>query len=250
MRAVATSLLTAVLLGLALLALAPAALLGPRLAEASAGAVTLVEPEGSLWRGRGTLVISDSRLPCTWSVDAGDLLRGRFTLRVSPQDAGSTMPAATVTAHRDGLVLSGVDVVVPARAAWNSFPSARKIALGGDVSLSIRQFEIQSGALSGQATIVWRRARVVVAVGSPALDVGDLTVTLAGNKGRLAGPMTSEGDRMTIRGDVALNLRGAVAVTALVTPRRTDDGELARMLAAVGKPESGGWRIDWRNGAP
>jgi hypothetical protein len=249
MRALATALLTAVLLALALIALAPAALMGPRLAEASAGAVTLVEPEGSLWRGRGTLVVSDSRLPCAWSVDAGDLVRGRFTLRISPQDPGSTMPAATVTARRDGLMLSGVDVVVPARAASNSFPAARKLALGGDVSLSVRQLESQSGSLSGQATIVWRRARVVVAVGGPVLDLGDLTVALAGNKGRLAGPLTNEGGRATIRGDVALNLRGVVAVTALVTPRRADDGELAGMLAAVGKPESGGWRIDWRNGA-
>ena len=249
MRAIATVLLTAVLLAVALIALAPAALMGPRLAEASAGVVTLVESEGSLWRGRATLAMSDSRLPFAWSVDATDFLRGRLTLRISPQDADGTMPVATVTAGRDGILLSDIDVVVPAHAASAALASAKGIALGGDLSLSIKRLEARSGSLSGQAVIVWRRARAVVAAGGPVRDFGDVTVTLAGDDGRLAGPMTNEGGRAAIRGDVALNLRGAVAVTALVTPRRADDGELASLLAAVGNPEPGGWRIDWRNGA-
>jgi general secretion pathway protein N len=250
MRATATVLLTAVLLALALIVSAPSALLGPRLAEASAGVVTLVESEGSLWHGRATLAMSDSRLPFAWSVDAADLLRGRLTLRVSPQDAVGTMPAAAVTARRDGILLSDIDVIVPAHAASAALASAKGIALGGDLSLSIKRLEARSGSLSGQAVIVWRRARAVVAAGGPVREFGDVTVTLAGDDGRLAGPMTNEGGLVAIRGDVALNLRGVIAATALVTPRSADDGELAGLLAAVGKPESGGWRIDWRNGAP
>ena len=47
----------ALLLAIALVALAPAALLAPQVGTLSGGALALLDAEGTVWNGRGTLAV-------------------------------------------------------------------------------------------------------------------------------------------------------------------------------------------------
>jgi hypothetical protein len=81
----------------------------------------------------------------------------------------------------------------------------------------------------------------------PPLDLGEVTATLVADGSRLAGPVTNQGGDLDIRGEVSTGADGSAAVALTLTPRRTDDAALARLLSALGPPAGGGWRVAWQS---
>lgn len=248
MRATATLLLTAVLLALAVIALAPSALIGTRISEATSGRLRLMDTEGVLWNGRGTLALANARTPVTWSVQGSDLLRGRLTLQLNAEGAAARVPAGTLSASGDGIAASGIEALVPAQALWSAFATAKGIALGGDLMLSVKQLEQRRGSLTGQVELTWQRASAVLMPGRKTLDLGEVRLALAADGTQLTGPIENVGGSVALRGNLTLTSGQGSAGSVLITPRGGADADLAGFLAAVGKPESGGWRVDWRTG--
>ena len=99
---------------------------------ATGRAVRLADADGTVWRGRGTLVAAATRIPVAWDVDLWPLLRG-IGARADSPGSGATTPRATIALHGNGIALRDVDVTVPAgvvAAFWVTPPQS----VAGDVT--------------------------------------------------------------------------------------------------------------------
>ena len=223
--------------------LAPATLLDSRVARASGDAVRLAAAEGTLWRGRGTVVAAAARITIAWDVDFGALLQG--TVRVEVRSGiGASTPRATIALHGDAIALHDVDVTLPAAivAAFSGYAAS----VAGEVGAIADDFELAPGSYRGEARLVWRGARIdgIGTVGT--LDLGEVRSTVKADGNAISGPLANEGGDLALRGRWTMNAEDGVGLALLLTPARADQTELKRMLSAVGTAEGGGWRVDWR----
>src|SRR6266545_3632450 len=132
--------------------------------------------------------------------------------------------------------------------AWTTDPAA---LAHGEVSVHLAP---RGAAATPRGDIAWKdgaiRARdVSIAIPAAWLAGSMLTTLPIGVAGdidvaidRLAGPITNEGGVLAIAGDVAALANGGGEASMLLSPRRADDA-LVRVLAAIGTPEGGGYRI-------
>ncbi len=248
-RALLVLLVAVVLLAGAVAVLAPAALMAPWLERATGGRLAVGEVEGTLWRGQGVLVAAGARTPLAWTLAAAPLLAGEAQVRITPVDVGSPSPRALVTAARKQLALADVALAVPAavvtRALLRDAPARAGWRVDGEIAATTPRLEWSPAAFGGELRLVWRQARLAPA-SATAIDLGEATAALTAREGRLAGPLTNAGGDLDLRGEVSLGPDGGAAISLLLTPRRADDAELARRLAAIGAPEGGGWRVSWQ----
>ncbi|MBL0291814.1 MAG: type II secretion system protein N [Betaproteobacteria bacterium] len=248
MHTVLRSIGIALLFVLALVALAPAASVNPMLDQATSGALSLVDTEGTIWRGQGTLLARGQRLPLAWTIEPGELLVGRIHLRFGPRDAAETSPRGRLIVTRQGFILAEVEVAVPAAVLSAAPPTSASPAIGGTVVAVAPRLERSGNALAGALDLRWQGARVVYAANRPALDLGTVTASLQGTGDRVAGPVANSGGVAEVRGVAGADLHGAVTVDVLVTPRDASDATLAALLRAVGRAEGAGWRVQWPDG--
>ena len=248
-RTLVIALLAAGLLAVAIAVLAPAALVAPYLERATRGLLAASEVGGTLWRGQGVLGVGSARLPMAWTVDAAPLLTGEVHVHVTPVDGTSPSPRADVTAAGQRLALSDVAIVVPAgvlqEALMRNAAVRARWAADGEITATTSRLEWTPAAYSGDLRVVWRGARLTP-VSAPAIDLGEASATLAARGEQLAGPVVNSGGNLDLRGDVAIGTHGGATISLLLTPRRADDAELARTLAAIGTPEGAGWRVNWQ----
>jgi len=248
-RALVIFLIAAVLLAVAVGVLAPASIVAPYLERATYGRLAVSEVEGTLWRGQGVLAAGTARLPMAWKLDAAHLLAGEAHVHVTPVDGKSPSPRADVMAADRHLALSDVVVVVPAailqQALTRTLPVRAGWVVDGEIAAATSRLEWTPAAYRGDLRVVWRDARLTLAP-ALAIDLGEATATLAAQGDRLAGPVVNVGGNLDVRGDVAIGTGGSAAIALLLTPRRADDAELARVLAAIGTPDGAGWRVNWQ----
>ncbi len=246
-------LLAAVLLAAAVAYLAPASLIVPEIERASHGRITLGEVDGTLWRGRGVLTAGAARLPFAWTLEALPLLTGKARAHVLPPAGGASSPHADITVADRKLVVTDLAVSVPAiilqqaltriaagRAAWT---------IDGQIAADTPRLEWSPAAYDGGLRVAWRNAHLTI-VSKVEIDLGEATATLAAQGGRLAGPVANTGGNLDVRGDVSVGTDGSANLSLLLTPRRDDDAELARVLGAVGTREGAGWRVNWQTRPP
>jgi hypothetical protein len=246
-------LVATVLLAGAVAYLAPATLIPPAVERASRGGLAVSEIEGTLWHGRGVLAAGYARLPFAWTLDAVPLLTGAMRVHVKPADAGSASPYADITAAPRRLALAEVAITFPAAVLQQAFPppapGGAASLVDGEIAATTRHLEWTPAAYDGGLRVVWRNARVTL--GSVrVIDLGDATATLSSRGNRLAGPVINAGGNLDVRGDAAVGTDGSATISLLLTPRRSDDAELARLLAAIGMPDGAGWRVNWQTRTP
>ena len=236
-----------VLLGVAAAVLAPATLFAPRVERATGGALVLRGVEGTVWRGRGVLDASGAQLPFGWTLSAAPLLRGELQALVASFDAQGTLPRATITATREKVQLRNVEATLPANLITNAVPNMQKLGLtaNGEIALASPRLDWTPATFDGDVRAVWRMATLALPP-LPPLDLGELTATLVADGKRLAGPVTNQGGDLDIRGDVSLGADRSAAVTLTLTPRRSDNTALSRLLSSIGTPVGNGWRISWQ----
>lgn len=241
-----------VLVTVAVVAMAPASLLGGVLEGASQGKVSATTFEGTIWRGRAQLVAGDSRLPVAWTLATMPLLTGELSLELTPEAGAARALRGEVRATRDHLALSNVDVALPAAAIAALLPRGSgprpTFALAGDVAVASPSLDWTPTAVRGEFGVDWRAA-ALLPTGMRPIALGDVSAKLTGDGARLAGPVTNRGGDLDLSGDIALNANGAASVSLLLVPRRANDAELTRALGAVGSPEGNGWRIAWQGKA-
>ena len=240
-----------VLVAAAVVALAPASLLGGILESSSNGKVTATAFEGTIWRGQAQLVAGDARVPLGWSLASWPLLTGEVRLDLAPNSAASRALRGELRATRDHLAATGVDITLPAAAIAALLPrgsGARPAwALAGDITVTTPSLDWTPASMRGDFSVDWRGA-ALLPTGMRPIVLGDVTAKLAGDGTRLAGPVSSRGGDLDVSGNVALAATGAATVSLLLTPRNAD-AELARALGAIGTVEGSGWRINWQGKA-
>jgi hypothetical protein len=224
--------------------LAPAALLDSRVARASGDAVRLAAAEGTVWRGRGTIVAATARIPIAWDVDIWPLLGGVVRVQVRSGNGAAT-PRATIALRGNTVALHDVDVTLPA-AVVAAFMGYAAASVTGEVGALAGDFEAAPGSYRGEARLVWRGARIVGIGDVGPLDLGEVRGTAKADGDAVSGPLANEGGDLALRGQWTMTARDGLALALLLTPTRADQKELMRTLSAIGTPEGGGWRVDWR----
>ncbi|TMH24176.1 MAG: type II secretion system protein N [Betaproteobacteria bacterium] len=200
----------AVLLAIALLIIAPAALLDARIDALSDGRLRIASAAGTLWQGSGELVLmpAGTRQPLLWRLDAWPLLRGeiRATITLGANGARS----ATVAYGRDRLDVRDLDVSLPAQSVLLAAAPRAPFAVGGALALHVERL-----------------------VQLPAIN----------------GPLRNSGGDVEIDGQLDVGAAGTARLDATARPRGSDRASadrIAMALAALGAPDGrGGYRVIW-----
>lgn len=224
--------------------LAPAALVDARLAQVTADTVRLLDAQGTIWRGRGTLAAAASRVPIAWDLDFWPLLQGVARVRLTPRD-GAPTPRGTLAIRQDGVAFSDVDLTIPA-PMLAALAGEANVPVAGEIRARAEALDLTSRSSHGSATLAWRAARVAGLPGLPALDLGNLQSLVTARDDGVAGPVTNEGGDVAIRGEWSIRAGDGLVLALRVTPRRAGETDLARALAAVATPDGGDFRVEWR----
>ena len=244
-RAVVLFAMLALAVAIAAAWLAPAVLFDTRIAGATGGMVRLADTDGTVWNGRGNLVVKATRIPIAWRVECWPLLRGVLRVRLA-SGTGAATPHATIEVGADTLALHDVDVTLPAQVFGATLSPFGAEAVAGEISLNADDFEWKPGAGRGEVRILWRAARIAFAGSAAALDLGNVRTLATANGNALSGPVTNDGGDLALRGEWALHAHDSVQLVLHVAPRGPGLADLERTLSAIGTADGSGWRIAWR----
>ena len=239
----------AVLLAIALLIIAPAALLDARIAALSAGRVRIANAAGTLWRGSGELVLlpAGTRQPLLWRLEAWPLLRGEVRATIALEADGAR--SATVAYGSDRLEVRDLDVSLPAQSVLLAAQPKAPLAVGGSLVLHVERFVQLPDVLDAQLSGEWRGGSVPGSPADPPLSLGDVRIALNGRGAAINGPLRNTGGDVEIDGQVEIAAAGTLRLDASVRPRSGDReraGRIAVALAALGTPDGqGGSRVTW-----
>lgn len=223
--------------------LAPAALVDARLAQVTADAVRLLDAQGTIWHGRGTLTAAASRVPIAWDLDFWPLLQGVARVRLIPRD-GAPTPRGTLALRSEGIAFSDVDLTIPAPMLAALAGQAANAPIAGEIRAQAEALDLTPRSSRGNATLAWRAARVAGLPGLPSLDLGNLQSLVTARGDSVAGPVTNEGGDVAIRGEWSIRAGDGLVLALRVTPRRAGETDLARALAAVATPDGRDFRVE------
>lgn len=237
--------LLAVLFYLAfLLATLPAAWFARIATTLSRGTVEIGESRGTVWNGSGVLAIAPRRTAhplgrVSWRVQPLWLLIGRLKLDVSVK-GNIVDTSARLSLGFTDLRVEDLDASFPASFAGHFHAVAGFAQPVGQVRVKTSTFEVQRGALHGEATLAWDGA------GSQFFkleQVGDYRIDLKGNGA------TADLELTTVRGDLQVTGQGQWRADhggvlrfqgqAVATGRQA---ELEPVLRLIGAQTAGGRR--------
>jgi general secretion pathway protein N len=199
-------------------AAAPARWLAPVLASATGGAVRIDDATGSLWQGRGDLVVrvdgGEILLRGTsWKWQPARLAAAELSLRVV-FDGPSTRGEAVIARRFSGLTLRDAEIVLPAAALAERHVVLRSWQPSGTFALRTRALEFAAGELIGEAELAWRGAAAAAAT------LGDYRCVL-----RAAHGLPAQLELATLKGPLHLAGRGDVAPASGLRLRGTATAE-------------------------
>lgn len=227
----------------AVVAFAPAVLVNPALERMSRGTLTLAEAEGTIWHGRGILVAGGAgRVPLAWSIDPWPLVHRELRLSLSSHAGGAGTPRGEIAVREHSVIVRNLDVTLPADMLRIAAPRAG-LRAAGEVRVISPSLDSTPAAIRGGVDLYWHDARIESASGG--VDLGTIVAVLVADGERLGGPVANEGGDVEVRGTVKWQIPGSGDASLLLTPRRTDNSTLARILAVIGTSDGAGWRIAW-----
>ncbi len=245
MHAVLRVLTFALLLAFALLALAPAAILRPVVERAGGGALTLIEVQGTLWTGTGTLAAGGQRLPLSWQVKIPRLLHGVVAVQLGASGAAPAPVRGLVTLSPRGVAATDAEIRVPAAMLVAIARPRAPLHVSGEITATVPRLERLDAEFVGTAALRWRNAGMHHTSGRPALDLGTVSASLRAAGDRLAAAIDNDGGDVHLRGQAGVGFQGAPTLDLRVTPRGAIDPSAIALLRATGHPEGEGWRITW-----
>lgn len=241
------------------LAFAPAWWLERAVSGASGGRVLLREPEGTVWRGEGTLVLTDpgARVPAgvrvpgrlRWSVSAAALLRGTLAVRLE-DEAALAVPMLVQASLGPRIAIEAGGLRLPASALAGLGAPWNTIRPGGTLRLSWSALRVDAvaGTLQGNGSVQWEDATSGL---SPVAPFGHYRLSGEGNGAgaalrlaTLAGPLEMTGDG-TIAGDGRVRFHGDAHVQA-----GTDESvatQLSGLVSLLGRREGNSAILDFGN---
>lgn len=247
------------LLILAAVAQWPAAALAPWLESASGGQWRLAAASGTLWHGGGILLV---RTPggsawrniqsVGWQIRFGELLRGRFTIDLAPEQG-----ALRLIATPGRITAESLDITLPANSIAAFLPGAlNRYGWTGMLHGRGKTFSCDwhGQDCRGDIELLWNDAAVTEIVG-PAL--GDYRVSLTGAGPVLRVAIDTLGGRLKIKangeigGGGRINLHGEAMTVATPNSVNNESNEnnesLNALLSTLGSSVGDGkYRIDYQ----
>ena len=226
----------------------PAAWLGYALERASAGAVALGDPGGTVWKGRGSLAVRSgnayrSLAQIEWRCNPLGLFAGRLSFSLSGSAPGASLRAGLSLGLRS-LRLQNVEASATAALLEAAVPAAAFLKPEGRLRVLADSLEIGPASVLGAATAEWNEAGL-----SGISRVGDYRLQITGSGDSAAIRLA------TLRGDLRVNGNGEwraaqprivqLRGVAETSPGRTDLEPLLVLLAGPGSGASRpfGWSM-------
>lgn len=161
---------------------APAWLIDSLLAQTTAQSLRLTQIEGTLWGGRGQLIVVDpvSRSAQPWIALEWHWLPARvFKGELAWRLAGDAKPAGDVAAGIRGWRAEGLALLAPARFAMERIPSTfGRLGWRGDLQLETSQWQCTwKMSCNGRGSLRWAGAAVDILRGRP---LGDYQIDFVG----------------------------------------------------------------------
>ncbi|MGI4861154.1 MAG: type II secretion system protein N [Janthinobacterium lividum] len=221
------------------LLLLPAAWIVPRFAAATGGRVSLVDPQGSLWRGSARLMLSAGSdaegatvMPnrIDWTTRFWPLLSGHVQM-VMREAQPHALPIL-LDARRDGATLSAGSLAVPAGLLAGLGAPFNTLNFQGDIRLDWTEWRVIGERAYGGLVMSLRDLSSSVSLLRP-LGTYRATFTAAGQDGTLvvetlSGPLMVDGTGQFRDGQ--MNFSGKVHSSAEAQPN------LAGLLNLMGRP--------------
>jgi general secretion pathway protein N len=245
-----------------LVACAPAWWVARALPARSGGHVLLLEPEGTLWRGEGILVLADPgardpggvRLPgrIGWRIAPWPLLRGALHVQLEDETAfAAPIVLEASGGPREGprLVLEAGALGLPAAALAGMGAPWNTVRPGGVLRLSWGALQFDRDGLRGTWTAEWQGATSALSPVSPFGHYrlhGDGTGATGGTLGleTLGGPLEMTGDG-TIGNDGRLRFHGLARVQAGTD--ETVATQLSGLVSLLGRRDGDAAILDFGN---
>ncbi len=171
-----------------LIATAPAAWVSWAMVRASRGIVSIDRPAGTIWRGRGDLVIHIVSSPpqslgtARWVINPLWLIAGQLRTHAAVHGPGTEVRADLGLGYRR-IVLSDVAASFPAQLVGVLYSPAALAGPAGQVHVSAKRFTLGSRTVSGSAVVQWQQAASSLSSVRP---LGDYRLYLEGH-GQTAG---------------------------------------------------------------
>lgn len=224
---------------------APASWFVHRLTAAVGDSVRVLDPEGTVWNGRGVLASPDGRwkVPVGWHLRAAPLLRGEIELELEPQQ-GIDTPRGTIRLSRTGFSTRGLVLDLPATILESAFSGQAPAAFGGAIRVDARELDVEHAGERGGMSVRWERARLGAADGT-SIALGVVTAAFAPRAGVLIGTIRNEGGDVAIDGTMTLSA-GGMTLDATLAPRAGASEATTRVLGQIGPIDaSGAVRVHW-----
>ncbi|MHB8347814.1 MAG: type II secretion system protein N [Acidiferrobacterales bacterium] len=188
-----------------LLATAPAAWMSWALVRASRGTLSIDRPAGTVWRGRGDLVVHIASSPpqslgaARWVLHPLWLFAGQVRAHAAVRGPGTEVQADLgLGYHR--IILSNAAASFPAQLISALYSPAALLSPAGRIQFNAKQFMVDSKNVSGGAVVQWHQAASSLSSIRP---LGDYRLSLDGH-GRNAVLRLQ-----TLSGNLALNGSGS-----------------------------------------
>jgi hypothetical protein len=232
----------------------PAAALSSHLENQSNGQWRLTNPRGTLWQGGGLLLL---RMPgnrnghrlidLNWRIRPGELLRGRLSIDLEPEQGQLRLIATP-----DGLHLESLNATLPANALIPLLPGALgRYHWEGQLQARSAAFSCDWSAQNcqGHIEILWDNA-AIAEVSGPAL--GHYRLNLTGNGPALKLAIDTREGRLQLQADGEITHNGHLHLQGEASaPTKTgdlNDESLNALLTLLMRPQGAGrYRIDYRD---
>lgn len=207
----------ATLLALALAWQAPAWLAADLVARQSQGRLQLEKPEGTIWSGRGRLIIQTPKgsqplvEALAWRVDPLALLAARLALTL---EAGA-QPAGELFLWREGLEVQDLKLKLPANALA-ALPQLQRAQPTGSLRVDIPALRWAERDSHGAGRVIWQEAGLQLA-GSVARWRGEVVVEISARENLLS-LHTAAGSPVPLRLELQRGERGISAQLAAPAP--------------------------------
>jgi general secretion pathway protein N len=228
----------------------PAAWMGFALERASAGALALGDPGGTVWTGRGVLALRSGAAyarvaDIEWRCNPLSVFTGRLNFALSGAER-ETQLRASISLGAAAVHLQNVEANLPAAILESAIPAAAFAKPDGSLRVKAESLEIGKASVRGAASAEWIDAGLN---GLQAPRLGDyrLQITASGDRAELK--------LATLRGDLRLSgegewrasrprvvqLRGAAEVAA----ERKDLEPVLRLMGArgIGASQAFAWTL-------
>ncbi len=228
---------------LLLLAWAPASLLGWALPRVTQQAVTLGEPQGTVWHGSAAdlQVQGAGRMQqlgrVEWRLRPLDLFAGRLGFRLGLSGAGIDA-GAILRAGMQGTELREVRAELPATRLGEFSPDFALWQPRGRLALEAERLALANQGAEGKATLHWRDA----ASGRVSQPLGSYRADLEGTDQGVAIKLSTESGALVLQGSGVWNAKAGLNFFGLARPTPASRGELEGLLSLMGPAQADGSR--------